>query len=97
MAEKTKKEITDKDVEEWFKKKFSEEWFKDGKCKTKDNHAAYKTGASTGAGVYCFGFIGSVVYFISTSTSFWDGVIGILKSFVWPAFLVYDLLKFLGS
>ncbi len=42
-----------------------------------------------GNAVYGLGFIGAVVYFISTATSFWMGVLGILKAIVWPAMLVY--------
>lgn len=48
-----------------------------------------------GGGIYFFGFIGAVVYYIQNATSFWMGVLGILKAIVWPAFLVYELLKFL--
>ncbi len=51
--------------------------------------------ASSGA-IYFFGFIGAVVYYISHAAGFWMGVLGILKAIVWPAFLVYELLKFLG-
>jgi hypothetical protein len=50
----------------------------------------------TGNAVYGLGFIGSVVYYLSTATGFWMGVLGILKAIVWPAFLVYGVLKFLG-
>ena len=50
----------------------------------------------SGNAVYGLGFIGSAVYYISTATGFWMGVLGVLKSIVWPAFLVYGLLKFLG-
>ena len=49
-----------------------------------------------GNAVYGLGFIGSVVYYISTATGFWMGVLGFLKALVWPAFLVYGVLKFLG-
>jgi len=49
-----------------------------------------------GGGIYCLGFIGSAVYYISTATGFWDGVLGVLKALVWPAFLVFHLFKFLG-
>jgi hypothetical protein len=49
-----------------------------------------------GAG-YGLGFIGAVIYYISTATSFWMGVLGVLKAIVWPAFLVYEALKFLGA
>lgn len=45
--------------------------------------------------IYGLGFIGAVIYFISTASGFWIGVLGILKAMVWPAFLVYELLKFL--
>ncbi|HOH99327.1 MAG TPA: hypothetical protein PLE85_02200 [Bacteroidales bacterium] len=50
----------------------------------------------TSAAVYGLGFIGAAIYFISTATSFWVGVLGFLKAIVWPAFLVYELLKYLG-
>lgn len=44
--------------------------------------------ASSGA-IYGLGFIGAAIYFISTATSFWIGVLGFLKAIVWPVFLVY--------
>jgi len=47
-------------------------------------------------GVYGLGFLGALVYYLSTADSFWVGVLGILKDLVWPAFLVFELLKFLG-
>ncbi len=47
--------------------------------------------------VYGLGFIGAIVYYISHAPSFWMGVLGILKALVWPAFLVYEILKFLGA
>jgi hypothetical protein len=50
----------------------------------------------SGPGIYCVGFIGALVYYISTATGFWVGVLGVLKAIVWPAFLVYGLLKALG-
>ena len=50
---------------------------------------------SAGA-VYGLGFIGAAIYYISNSDGFWMGVLGFLKALVWPAFLVYGLLKSLG-
>ena len=47
--------------------------------------------------VYCLGVIGAAVYYIGAATSFWMGVLGFLKALVWPAFVVYELLKFLGT
>ena len=49
---------------------------------------------SSGA-VYCLGFIGAAVFFIGQATTFWAGVLGLLKAIVWPAFMVYEALKFL--
>lgn len=48
-------------------------------------------------GFYFLGFVGSAIYFISTATGFWQGVLGVLKSLVWPAFLVYEALSSLGA
>ena len=48
--------------------------------------------APSGA-VYGLGLIGAAVYFIMQATTFWMGVLGILKAIVWPAILVYELLK----
>jgi len=46
--------------------------------------------------VYGLGLIGAAIYFISTATSFWVGVLGFLKAIVWPVFLVYEAFKHLG-
>lgn len=46
--------------------------------------------------VYGLGFIGAVIYFIQHATTFWMGVLGILKAIVWPAMLVYECLDYLG-
>ncbi len=49
----------------------------------------------SGDAVYGLGFIGAAIYYISTATTFWIGVLGFLKAMVWPVFLVYELLKYL--
>ncbi len=46
--------------------------------------------------VYGLGFIGAVIYYITTAVSFWGGVFGVVKAIVWPAFMVYELMKYLG-
>ena len=51
----------------------------------------------SGNAVYGLGFIGSLVYYLSTATSFWMGVVGVLKAIVWPAFLIYQVFRFLGK
>lgn len=50
-------------------------------------------GAQAGGGaVYGLGMIGAAVYFIQHATSFGDGVLGLLKAIVWPAFVIYQAL-----
>jgi hypothetical protein len=51
----------------------------------------------TCGGAYGLGLIGAAVYFIQHATTFWGGVIGLLKAMVWPAIVVYQLLAFLKS
>ncbi|MEM7550294.1 MAG: hypothetical protein AAF363_11490 [Bacteroidota bacterium] len=47
--------------------------------------------------VYGIGLIGAAVYFISEAASFWFGVLGFLKAIVWPAFLVYELFRYINQ
>jgi hypothetical protein len=56
----------------------------------------YQSNAPASA-VYGVGLIGAAVYYITTATGFWIGVLGFLKALVWPAFLVYEALKALGA
>ncbi len=51
----------------------------------------YAGGAGAGA-VYGLGFIGALVYYIQTASSFWDGLFGVFQAIVWPAFFVYGVL-----
>ena len=51
------------------------------------------SGTSCHVSAYGLGFIGAAVYYISVATGFWVGVLGVLKALVWPAFLVFELLK----
>jgi hypothetical protein len=56
-------------------------------------HGHHHCGKSTFGGVYGLAFVGAMVYYIQHSTTFWDGVLGILKALVWPALLIYKLLS----
>jgi len=56
-----------------------------------------KTNQGVSGGIYGLGWIGALVYYISHATGFWGGVLGFFKALVWPAFLVYELLKYLGA
>ncbi len=51
----------------------------------------YRNGA--GGAVYGLGLIGAWVYFIGHATTFWLGVLGFLKGIVWPALLIFEVLK----
>ena len=45
--------------------------------------------------MYGLGLIGALVYYIQHADGFWSVIVGILKALVWPAFVIYYLLKFL--
>jgi hypothetical protein len=52
-------------------------------------------GSSSDA-VYGLGLIGALVFYLGHAATFWIGVLGVLKSIVWPAMLVYEILKYLN-
>jgi hypothetical protein len=56
-----------------------------------------RKGDYTWGGIYGLGFIGAAIYYISVAATFWVGVLGFLKAIIWPVFLVYEALKFLGA
>ena len=60
-------------------------------CDTKGSNEA------CGGIAYFLGIIGAAVYYLSAAAGFWAGVLGLLKALVWPAFLIFELLKFLGA
>lgn len=63
------------------------------KCNTNFNKC--KSPGCGGCG-YFLGFLGTAIYYVSNATGFWNGVLGLLKALVWPAILVFELLKFLA-
>ncbi len=52
-------------------------------------------GAATGGAFYGLGFIGALIYYIQTATSFWDGLYGVFQAIVWPAYFVYGILHYM--
>ena len=53
-----------------------------------------QTGAPAGGGaVYGLGTIGALVYFLQSAESGWDYMLAVPRASVWPALLVYKLLK----
>jgi hypothetical protein len=55
-----------------------------------------RNACGAGGAVYGLGLIGAAFYYIQHAGTFMAGVIGLLKALVWPAFVVYRLLGFLG-
>ena len=47
--------------------------------------------------VYGMGMIGAAIYYIGQASGFVSGVIGFIKALLWPGFLVYEVLKFVGA
>ena len=59
-------------------------------CKIKDSSCG------CGGAIYGLGFLGSAIYYNVVTTGFWIGVWGVIKALVWPAILVFELMKFLA-
>lgn len=70
--------------EKWFNK----HWANRGKNDCGHHHG------SAGGAVYGLGLIGALIFFVGSATSFWAGVLGILQAFVWPAYLVFEVLNY---
>lgn len=50
---------------------------------------------ASGGAVYGLGLIGALIYYISTASGVGEGLLGVLKALLWPAFVVYEVMKFL--
>ena len=86
----------EKEFEKKIEKKIEEniEEKVEGWCSGKNKKSVSDHGS---AGVVWFlGLIGAAVYYIQHADGFLDGVLGVLKALVWPAFLVYEAMKALG-
>ncbi len=46
--------------------------------------------------VYFLAFIGTAVYYIQQSDTFWMGVLGFFKALIWPAMLIYKVFTLLN-
>lgn len=58
-----------------------------------DNRPQIRTTVPGAGAVYFLGLIGALVYYLQLAHGFWPIILAILKAFVWPAFLVYDVLR----
>ena len=62
----------------------------------KDKKITKPSSGGGGNAVYSMGMVGSAIYYIQQADGFWAVIVALLKALVWPAFVVYDLLKFMG-
>jgi hypothetical protein len=46
--------------------------------------------------VFFTAWIGALVYFVQNSVGFWGFILAVLKSLVWPAFVLHAVLKLLA-
>jgi hypothetical protein len=54
----------------------------------------YRGGASEA--VYGLGLLGAWFYYLTHAATVWMGLVGIVKGVFWPAFVVYEILKYLN-
>jgi len=50
----------------------------------------------TSGAIYGLGLVGAAVFYVQHAGTFWVGTVGLLKAIIWPVFLIYKLLAFLG-
>ena len=69
----------------------------DDLCKQpiKEKKMKNNSGSGIAGAAYFMAFIGAAVFYIQQAATFGAGFIGFLKALVWPAFLVYELLKYI--
>lgn len=54
-------------------------------------------GPCGGGAVYGIGLFGALVWYWQQADGLGEHLVGLLKTLVWPAFLVYEALKALGA
>ncbi len=96
MKKKTAKGQTWDEIGEAIGAKIEKECKDDKGCCKQWEMKEKPCGHGSGSAIYGLGFLGALFYYLTTATSLWAGVIGVLKALFWPAFLVYELLRFLG-
>lgn len=58
----------------------------------------YKSTASSGGNfcAYFLGMVGGAWFWVSQANGFGEVIVALLKALVWPAFFVYDVLKYIA-
>ena len=54
-------------------------------------------GAAGGGAIYGLGIFGAFVYYFQQAVSLWAYVWSFFQGLFWPAFMVYEVFKALGS
>ena len=62
-----------------------------------DQNKEVKIQSGSSDAVYGLGLIGAWIYYIGRATTVREGIIGFFKGFVWPVFVVHDLLDFFNK
>jgi hypothetical protein len=68
----------------------------EGKEHKKHHHCHCGRNTGSNGAIYGLSVIGALFYFLGNATSFGMVMIGIGKSFFWPAVLMFKLLTYLG-
>lgn len=59
----------------------------------------FKCGAASGGAggaLYFVGFLGAIVFFWQQANGLWEYIVGLFQAIFWPAFMVYELFKYLN-
>jgi hypothetical protein len=62
-----------------------------------DQEKEVKIQSGSSDAVYGLGLIGAWIYFIGRASTPRERILGFFKGFVWPVFVVHDLLDFLNK
>ena len=62
-----------------------------------DQNKQVKIQSGSSDAVYGLGLIGAWIYYIGRASTVREGIIGFFKGFVWPVFVVHDLLEFFNK
>lgn len=67
------------------------------KKQTKYKSAAKKQGGNVAGPVYGLGLIGAAVYYVQIADGFGEVLVALLKAILWPAYFVYEVLKYVAA
>ena len=68
-------------------------------ARVKKEHATkvvMKQGGDAAGWIYFLGIIGAAVYYIQQAEGFFAIIWAVIKAFLWPGFVVYDLLQLIS-